>query len=209
MFIPARKEVFRWETPDPADDWMMVGHLFVRESGLVFIDPPLVPGLVEYASKLGKPEAVLLTTQNHTRAAKYIAKKAGIPVYLPDQEEGSLDPREVIAVKAIGEYEVYGTGKVLGFESYKFGDDYALISDHKEFIVGDNAAGDRNGNVLVAPEWFPKGPPYPEESAFPQEFKDSTKTAFKEIVLKTGAKSLIASHGYNVYDKLQEMAKKL
>ena len=47
------KGALRWSTPDPADDWMMVGHLFVRETGVVFVDPPLVPGLVEAAKRLG------------------------------------------------------------------------------------------------------------------------------------------------------------
>src|SRR5713101_8804456 len=88
MFTPIREGVFRWSTPDPADDWMMVGHLFVRETGVVLVDPPMVPGLLEAAVRLGKLEAVLLTEQNHTRASRFIAKRAGIPVYLPETIPG-------------------------------------------------------------------------------------------------------------------------
>ena len=76
MFTPIREGAFRWSTPDPADDWMMVVHLFIRESGVVFVYPPNVPGLLEAAGRLGKLEAVLLTEQNHTRASRFIAKRA-------------------------------------------------------------------------------------------------------------------------------------
>lgn len=39
----------------------------------------MVPGLLEAAAKLGRLEAVLLTEQNHTRASRFIAERAGIP----------------------------------------------------------------------------------------------------------------------------------
>src|SRR5215467_10149588 len=94
VLTPARDGAFRWSTPDPADDWMMVGHLFVRETGVVFVDPPLVPGLVEAARKFGKPEAIVLTTQNHTRGSNYISKKADVRVYLPEQIPDAVDPGE-------------------------------------------------------------------------------------------------------------------
>src|ERR1700758_5116812 len=104
MFTPIREGAFRWSTPDPADDWMMVGHLFVRESGVVFVDPPLVPGLVEAATRLGKPEAILLTTKNNVRGSNYISKRAGVPVYLPEQIPDSVDSIEAVKVKQLGNF---------------------------------------------------------------------------------------------------------
>ena len=77
MFTPIRERDSRWSTPDPADDWIMVGHLFARETGVAFVDSPMIPGLLEGAGRLGKLKAVLLTAQNHTRAAWFIAKRAG------------------------------------------------------------------------------------------------------------------------------------
>src|SRR5215467_14571411 len=151
MLEPIRNEAFRWSTPDPADDWMMVGHLFVRDSGVVFVDPPLVPGLVEAAGKLGKPEAVLLTTQNHTRGSNYISKKANIPVYLPEQIPDAVDSGELVKVKQFGNVQFYKVGSVLGFQAYKFVEDDALLTDQKELLVGDNAAGDGNGRVALWP----------------------------------------------------------
>jgi glyoxylase-like metal-dependent hydrolase (beta-lactamase superfamily II) len=205
-FTPIREGVFRWSTPDPADDLMMVGHLFVRETGVVFVDPPMVPGLLEAASRLGKLEAVLLTEQNHTRGSRFIAKRAGIPVYLPETIPEAVEPWETARVKQIGDFEVYGAGTVLGFQAFKFGDDYALLSDRKELLVGDNARGDAEGNVLIFPEWFnlyTPGPPYPAPEDFPREFRDSLRKQFKDIVKTTGATTLLASHNFDMIGSLQ------
>jgi hypothetical protein len=186
---------------------MMVGHLFVRESGVVFVDPPLVPGLVEAAEKLGKPEAILLTTQNHTRGSNYVSKRTGVKVYLPEQIPDAVDPAEAIKVKQLGNFEFYKTGIVLGFQAYKFIEDYALLSEKKELLVGDNAAGDRDGNVRLWPYWYLSGPPYSDPSS--QAFKDRLKGTFKEIVKNAGATSLLASHGHDVYGTLQAQAEGL
>ena len=209
LLTPVREGAFRWQTPDPADDWMMVGHLLVRESGVVFVDPPLIPGLVEAASKLGKPEAVLLTTQAHTRASNFISRRLNIPLYLPEQNQEAMDQWEIARVKAMEQFEVYRSGDVLGFKAHKFGEDYALLSDNKELLIGDNATGDKNGNVVLAPDWFPQGPPYSGPEAYSQRFRDALKKAFKEIVVSTGATSLLASHGYDVIGTLQAQASNL
>lgn len=212
MFTPIRRGALRWSTPDPADDWMMVGHLFVRDSGVVLVDPPMVPGLLEAARRLGELEAVLLTEQNHTRGAGFIGKRAGIPVYLPESTPEAVEAWETARVKQIGEFEVYKAGSVLGFQAHKFGEDYALLSDRKELLVGDNARGDRQGNVLIFPEWFglyTPGPPYPAPEDISQGFRDSLRKRFKEIVRATGATSLLASHDYDIVGNLQERAGEL
>jgi hypothetical protein len=212
VFTPIREGVYRWATPDPADDWMMVGHLFVRRTGVVFVDPPMVPGLLEAAGRLGKLEAVLLTEQNHTRAARFISKRAGIPVYLPESIPDAVEPWEAVRVKQIGEFEVYEAGTVLGFQAYKFGEDYALLTDGKELLVGDNARGDAKGNVLIFPEWFSlytPGPPYPAPEDFSKGFRDSLRKQFKDIVKNTGATTLLASHDYDIIGSLQARANEL
>lgn len=212
MFTPIREGAFRWSTPDPADDWMMVGHLFVRETGVVFVDPPMVPGLLEAAGRLGRLEAVVLTEQNHTRAARFISQRARIPVYLPEAIPDAVEPWEAVRVKQIGDFEIYRAGDVLGFKAYKFGEDYALLSDRKELLVGDNARGDAKGNVLIFPEWFQlytPGPPYPVPDEFSKGFRDSLRKQFKEIVETTGATSLLASHEYDIVGSLRAGASRL
>lgn len=212
MFTPIRSGAFRWSTPDPADDWMLVGHLFVRDTGVVFVDPPMVPGLLEAARRMGKLEAVVLTEQNHTRGARFIAKRTGIPVYVPETRPEAVEPWETARVKQIGDFQVYEAGDILGFQAYKFGDDYALLSDKKELLVGDNARGDGKGKVLIFPEWFDMytpGPPYPSLKDVPKTFVDSLRKQFKEIVKTTGATSLLAGHDNDIIGTLQARADEL
>ena len=212
MLTPIRQGVFRWSTPDPADDWMMVGHLFVRDSGVVFVDPPMVPGLLEAAGRLGKLEAVLVTEQNHTRASNFISKRAGIPVYLPETIPEAVEAWEAARVKQLGDFHLYKAGNVLGFQAYKYGEDYSLLSEGKELLIGDNARGDANGKVLIFPEWFKlytPGPPYPVPEDFSRGFRDSLRSQFKEIVKATGATTLLASHNFDIIGTLQERAGEL
>lgn len=210
MFTQVRKGAFSWSTPDPADDWMMVGHLFVRDAGIVFIDPPLIPGLIDAAAKLGKPMAVILTTQNHTRATAFMRKRAGISAYLPEQDPSSLDPREAVKVKGIGDFETYKAGKILGFQAIKFGSEHVLLTEERELLVGDIVTGDSKGNLVLWPDWYTSGPPY---EAYSKELKDSDrkeiKEAFKDLARSSGANSLLVSHGYDIIGNLQVQATKL
>ena len=209
LFTPIRERAFSWSTPDPAADWMMVGHLFVRDTGIVFVDPPLIPGFIDAAIKLGKPEAVLLTTQNHTRATNYVIKRTGIPAYLPDQIPEAIDPKEAVKVKEIGDFEIYKAGSVLGFQAFKHIEDYVLLSDRKELLIGDNAVGDSLGNVVLWPNWYNPSPTDPRPEDVSQGFKDRLKQEFKDLVKSTGATSLLASHGHDVIGSLQSRANEL
>ena len=209
MLTEIRKGAFSWSTPDPADDWMMVGHLFVRDTGVVFVDPPLVPGLLDSAARLGKPEAVILTTQNHTRGTRYISKKTGVRAYLPEQDPRAVDEKEAPRVKEIEDVEIYKPGAVIGFQAYVYGYDYALLTEGKELLIGDNAVGDSEGRVTLWPFWYNPSPTSPRPEEVSQGFKDRLKNEFKDLVRTTGATSLLASHGYDVVGSLQEQAKDL
>src|SRR5207245_11701632 len=101
MFSPVRRDVFRWGTPDPEGDWIMVGHLFVRNSEIILIDPPLIPGLIESVARMGKPKAIILTSQNHTRGSKYIREKTGATVNVPDKNQKTVQAQDDLAVETI------------------------------------------------------------------------------------------------------------
>ncbi len=210
--MPVRKGVFNWGTTDPAGTSLrcgtMVGHILIRDSGCIFIDSPFVPGLLNAVTRSGKPEDVLLTSQNHTRASKYIKEKAGIPVYFPEQKQEAVESWELAAVKAIEDFETYRAGKVLGFEAFEFMYDYAILTDKKELFIGDNAVGDENGSVLESPGFLPLDPPNPTEDTTHKEFRDQSRNAFRKLVKKTGALSLLSSHGFDIIGNLQEKIKK-
>jgi glyoxylase-like metal-dependent hydrolase (beta-lactamase superfamily II) len=209
MLIPVNKNIFRWGTPDPEGDWVMYGHLIIREETCYLIDPPLVPDLLDSVLRIGKLGAVILTTLDHTRGAKYICAKSKADLFIPEQlKSTSVDPDLILSQKGIKDFQKYGTKNLFGMKPIRITiegkvngempwiDEFALLTDNKELIVGDIAVGTFDGKVIVAPEWFPHNPP---NSPYLPAIK-----AFSEIVPESGAVSLLASHGYNLYDKLQE-----
>ncbi len=75
--------VWRWETPDPEDDWMMVGHVLTTSAGVVLVDPPVVPGIWDALKAWGPVLGVVLTTHDHLRGAEWFHRATGAPVHLP------------------------------------------------------------------------------------------------------------------------------
>ena len=198
MFTPVRKNVFRWETPWPVDNVNMVGHLILRNSKCILIDPPHVPGLVDSVKRLGDSVAIILTSQNHTRGTKYIASKTGATVYLPEQNPKAVEPSELLAVKEIGEFEKYGVGDLLGMKVFKDFYDFALLTEERELIVSDNARGTFDGKLVLYPEFNPPSPP-----------NETIHREFKKLVQESGATSLLAGHGCDILGNLQELTTRL
>ncbi len=207
MFTAAGRNILRWGTPDPEGDWMMEGHILIREDSRIVIDPPLVPGLLDSIERLGKLEAVILTTLDHTRGAKFISKKTGARLLLPDQDESlSVNPGAIIEQKEIREFEKYSEGEVYGMKAFRLKiegertseipwmDEYSLLTRERQLIVGDIAIGDSRERLVLAPEWFPHDPPHkPYEPA---------RREFSRLVREAGAETLLASHGCNLYGTL-------
>lgn len=209
MFTPVRRNVLRWGTPDPEMDQMMYGHLVISDEKCVLIDPPYVPGLLKATSRLGKIEAVLLTTLDHTRGGNYICRKTNARLYIPDQMKSmTIDPEVYIARTGIKNFEKYGTDPIFGLrpfritieglsaESEPYMDEYAFLTDHRELIAGDTAIGTEDGRLLIAPEWFP----------IPDDPHPPAHRSFRDVVKKSGAESLLASHGCNLYGNLQALS---
>lgn len=209
MFAPASKNILRWSTPDPESDYMMHGHLLISDDGLIMVDPPLIPGLLEASSRLGKLKAVILTTLDHTRGSRYISEKTGATLMVPDQDENQVDPASVMELKRFKKPEKYGEGNVLGLKAYRLAfqgdstgrvpgmDEFALLTPGKELITGDIAVGTVDNRLSLAPEWYPLDPPLPPYQP--------VHKIFSEVVKKSGAVTLLASHGSNLYGILQEL----
>lgn len=213
MFTPIRKDLFRWGTPDPDYDWMMFGHVIVGEEGCVLVDPPHVPGLLDNVLRMGKLESVILTTLDHSRGSAYIVEKTGASLLIPDQTSDDVDPMAMRLLKQVKDHETYREGKVLGITAHRLkvdGDrsigmpsmnEFALLTDHGELLVGDFVTASADGMVLPAPEWFPS-------DKQPQQYVDGRKK-FSSLVETTGAVSLLTSHGDFILGNLQEQASKL
>ncbi len=211
MFIPVRKNIMRWGTPDPEGDWIMYGFLLVNEEGCVLIDPPLVPGLLDSVRRIGPLKAVILTTLDHTRGAKYISGKAGATMFIPDQVKSkAVDPEGVLQQKEIRDFQKYSSNDMFGLrpcritvegkkgDTIPWMDEFALLTENRELIVGDIAIGTSSRKVMLAPEWFPHEPPHPRH--------EPAAMVFSELVKKTGATTLLSTHGENLYGTLQELA---
>jgi hypothetical protein len=60
---------------------------------------------------------------------------------------------------------------------------------------------------VLWPDWYTPGPPY---DVYSKELADSDrkeiKEAFKDLVKRTEAVSLLASHGYDIIGTLQDKA---
>lgn len=199
MLNPIRKGLFSWETPFPQNNQNLVGHLIVEDSACILVDPPCVPGLIESVKRLGDPVTIILTSQNHTRGTGFIASKTEASVYLPEQEEGAIEPKELLAVKEIGEYKKYREGELLGMRVLKDFYDFALLTDAGELIVSDNARGSSDGKLLLWPESMdPPGLP-----------NETIHKEFKNLVQQSGASSLLSGHGYDIIGNLQGLARAL
>ncbi|HBQ96582.1 MAG TPA: hypothetical protein DD856_17625, partial [Sulfobacillus sp.] len=85
MFTPVAHHIWRWLTPDPEDHWMMVGPLIQGNQGVVLIDPPMRPDLPATLQALGGVLAIILTTHDHTRGARYLGQTFRAPIYVPAQ----------------------------------------------------------------------------------------------------------------------------
>lgn len=212
MFIPVRNNLFRWGTPDPEMDETMYGHLIIEDGKCILIDPPYVPGLIEGVERLGRIEAVIITTLDHTRGAEYIRRKTGAGLYIPEQMKSmTIDPEFYIIKTGIKNYEKYGHDPIFGLRPFRltveglsretepYMDEYAFLTDHKELIVGDIAVGTMDNRLLIAPEWFP----------IPDEPHPPAHDAFREIAMESGAASLLSSHGLSIYGNLQDIVRQI
>lgn len=210
MLTPVRRDLLKWETPDPSSDWLMIGHILVRDSGCVLVDPPHIPGLLNSVSRLGKIEGVIVTTLDHSRGAALIVRKTGARLLLPDQSSDDVDPLALRIKEEITDYEEYNGGKVLGLEAFRLSvpgkneigmpsmNEFALLTEHKELFTGDLVIGSAEGKMQVAPEWFP--------SEVTSPAYELAHSKVKDLIHKTGAVSLLPSHGSDILNVLQKAA---
>lgn len=210
MFKPVRRQVFSWSTPDPEGKWIMQAHLLLYKDSCIMVDPPWVPGIIDVIKRLGNLDAVILTTLDHTRGAKNITKDTGATLYVPDQGKSlSVNPEKILSEKNIVDYKIYGNQKLFDLEprrivvegdetgSPPWIDEFSLLTESGDLIVGDIAIGTEDNRVDIAPHWFPYDPRLPNHP--------HAISAFSKLVQETGASSLLCSHGKDIVGGLQEL----
>ena len=209
MFTPVKKNIFAWRTQDPEYDWEMVGHLLIRNGKLLLIDPPYIHGLEKAVKFMGEPEAIVITTADHTRGSRYLSHKLHIPLYVPVQNDStSVSPKQIYKEKGIVNYEIYDEGSLLWLTSKRvkvfrgkddklpYMDEMILMDDEGSIITGDIVMGSPTGEVLTSNEGFTDTPDSSKVRASYEALRDSLK-GLSQI-------NLLSSHGTDIVGNLHK-----
>jgi hypothetical protein len=202
LFSPVGRQLWRWETPDPEDDWVMVGHLLLTLEGAVLVGPPLVPGLLDHMDRLGVVHAVILTTHDHTRGAGWLGRRPSCPVYVPLQ---SLD-HPLIEAKIV-EATPYRDGDRLpgrlvaerirvtlpmwDDDQGAYVDEMALFTVDGGVLTGDIAMGGPAGQRYLCPEGLSR-------PAAPHKVQASLSAFHAMMQRHPDTHTLLASHGHDL-----------
>lgn len=209
MLFPVSRNVFRWSTPDPEDFWLMNGHLILVDDAIVLVDPPNVPGLVDAVLNLEGRVSIILTTIDHARGIRYLQSELEAELFIPAQGKTVIfDPANYIKEFSDLRFRKYTQGESLpgkisavrarptlpdGSARY---DEMVLITRGLEMLTGDIATGTEDGKLIVGPEFFSG-----------QQDQVAIKACWRtvsDIVFRSEAKTLLASHGHDISGTLQE-----
>ncbi len=209
MLTPVSRNIFSWSTPDPEAFWLMVGHLVLSEGSAILVDPPNVPGLVESVKRLAKPDAIILTTGDHLRGTDYLAGEFSAQVYLPKQEDSDIDEGTAMRIRRMKNVKFFDEGDdlPLGVRSFRARvekgksapnlNEMLLLTNTGELLAGDIAMGSADGGLITRNEFFSRsGAPDPDDNSI-------CFMTIRKVVERSGARSLLASHGFDILDNLQ------
>ncbi len=207
MFTPVQPKVWRWETPDPEDHWVMVGHLIQEDDHVVLVDPPMVPKLTEALMVLGGVSAIVLTTHDHTRGSRHVSEVFSCPVYIPMQanveritqagiknmllyDESTMLPAGLRACRCRVELPMWQD------PSHPYLDEMMLVTPTGAVACGDIVMGsaDADCRLYGCPEGL-------NDPADLQKVFASLNT-FKRV-LPSAVHTLLASHGVDIVGELQ------
>lgn len=72
----------------PEEAMQRASHALAADGGLWVVDPVDAPGLDDLLAEYGTVKGVVVTFGRHTRDAAEIARRHGVPVWLPDRFDG-------------------------------------------------------------------------------------------------------------------------
>ncbi|PSR33101.1 MAG: hypothetical protein C7B46_11475 [Sulfobacillus benefaciens] len=205
MFSPVQPKVWRWETPDPEDHWVMIGHLLQEGDHVVLVDPPMVPKLTEALMVLGGVSAIILTTHDHTRGARYVSEMFSCPVYVPVQANAEridqagikntlLYDETTLLPAGLKAYRCQVEPPMWQDASHPYLDEMMLVTLTGAVACGDIVMGSADGRLWGCPEGF-------NNPADLQKVFASLNT-FKRI-LPPSVDTLLSAHGIDIVGDLQ------
>lgn len=208
--IAVYPSVWRWETPDPQDDFLMVGHFLTAPTGVVLVDPPVVPGILATLQSWGPILAVVLTTHDHVRGAQWFQNASGAPVYLPRPAWEDPVRRGRLSATPYGDGDQLPGGLAAhrirvatvmwGDEASAYVDEMALTTpDGGALLTGDVAMGGPAGQVWPCPQGLV---PQPD----PRKVAASRAALQALLAQHPSVHTLLAPHGHDVLGSLREAA---
>ena len=167
MLKPVMKDVFSIASNDAELGVELVGYIIVKEGHIVAIDPPMLPGLPQALSVLGKVDAVIITSFAHLRGAPFLARLTGSKLFIPlVQDTPRLDRKDFIRFHHLENAENYdeNTSLPLGLKAtYVRGENVEgnvwfnemFLSMGKTVFGGDAARGEREKLIIFPQGIFP------------------------------------------------------
>lgn len=126
------REVDRWEggvgwMAHPTEIMRRTSHALATDEGVLIVDPVDADGVDDLVAEFGDPEGVVTLVNYHKRDADEVARRHGVPIYLPEPMDGIASELEASTEpvglgETLGGYELVEVydGTILGQEVYEY-----------------------------------------------------------------------------------------
>lgn len=125
-------EVDRWAggvgwMAHPTEIMRRTSHALATDEGVLIVDPVDAVGVDDLIAEFGNPKGVVTLVNFHKRDANEVARRHGVPIYVPEPMEGIASefdaPTEPVGLgDTLGGYELIEVydGTILGEEVYEY-----------------------------------------------------------------------------------------
>lgn len=110
----------------PTEIMQRTSHALATDEGVLIVDPVDADGIDDPITEFGDPAGVVILSNFHTRDADEVARRHGVPVYVPDRMEGIASALDASTERvgpgdSLGGYELIEVydGSILGERLYE------------------------------------------------------------------------------------------
>ncbi len=150
--------VYRWDGVDADHGFPITGYLLIHSGDCLLVDPPATSGEAQEIQAIGRPEAILLTSQWHVRGAGLWKERFSIPILAPASAADELAEAETSADTTLDDGDEYLGWQVLRLSTQQGDQAFdELAYWHKErrtLILGDLITADEDGSLHFGPSRF-------------------------------------------------------